>query len=98
MDIADWRKRIDEIDRSLVELLNQRARCALEIGKLKSQNGLPLIEPNREEEVLRQALEANQGPLEKEAISRIFERIVFEGRSLQRHLFDNLDEKSKSKS
>ena len=35
MDIADWRKQIDELDRKLVELLNQRAQCAVEIGKLK---------------------------------------------------------------
>ena len=87
MDISDWRKKIDEIDRSLVKLLNERARCAVEIGKIKRQNGLPIQEPNREQEVLRQALEANQGPLASEAIQRIFERIVAEGRALQQRLF-----------
>jgi chorismate mutase len=87
MDIADWRKKIDEIDRNLVELLNERARCALEIGKIKHRNGLPIREQNREEEVLRQALEANRGPLGEEAIRRVFERIVQEGRGLQRSLF-----------
>src|SRR5579884_1815723 len=35
MKIGDWRRRIDEIDRKLVELLNERSRCALEIGKIK---------------------------------------------------------------
>ena len=35
MTLSDWRRQIDEIDRKLVELLNQRSRCALEIGKLK---------------------------------------------------------------
>jgi chorismate mutase len=34
MDIADWRRQIDEIDRKLVELISQRARAAHEIGKL----------------------------------------------------------------
>ena len=87
MDIFDWRKKIDEIDRSLVKLLNERARCVVEIGEIKRQNGLPIHEPNREQEVLRQALEANQGPLASEAIQRIFERIVAEGRALQQRLF-----------
>ena len=86
MDIADWRKKIDEIDRRLVELLNERARCVTEIGRIKRQNGLPIQEPNREQEVLRHVAEANQGPLEDAALRRVFERIVEEGRSLQRRL------------
>jgi chorismate mutase-like protein len=84
MDIADWRKKIDEIDRSLVRLLNERARCVVEIGKIKRHNGLPIHEPAREQEVLRHALEANQGPLADDALQRVFERIVDEGRSLQK--------------
>ena len=87
MDISDWRKKIDEIDRSLVKLLNERARCAVEIGKIKRQNGLPIQEPNREQEVLRQAFQANQGPLTDQAIQSVFERILEEGRALQRRLF-----------
>jgi len=86
MDISDWRKKIDEIDRSLVKLLNERARCAVEIGKIKRQNSLPIHEPHREQEVLRHVLEANQGPLANEAIQRVFERIVEEGRTLQQRL------------
>ena len=86
MDIADWRKKIDEIDRRLVELLNERARCVAEIGRIKRQNELPIQEPNREQEVLRHVAEANQGPLEDAALRRVFERIVEEGRSLQRRL------------
>lgn len=88
MDIADWRKKIDEIDRSLVKLLNERARCVMEIGKIKRQNGLPIREPIREEEVFRKALEANQGPLDNEALRRVFENIVREGRNLQHTLSD----------
>ena len=88
MDISDWRKKIDEIDRSLVKLLNERARCAVEIGKIKRQNGLPIQEPNREQEVLRQAFRANEGPLTDPAIQRVFERIVEEGRALQKRLFE----------
>ncbi len=91
MDIADWRKKIDEIDRRLVRLLNDRARCVMEIGKLKRQNGLPIVESHREEEVLRHALEANQGPLDDDAIRRVFEGIVREGRDVQQKLFEQAD-------
>ena len=88
MDISDWRKKIDELDRDLVRLLNERARCAVEIGKIKRQNGLPIQEPSREQEVMQQAFDANQGPLPDLAVRRIFERIVEEGRGLQKRLFE----------
>ena len=51
MDIADWRKKIDEIDRKLIELLNQRAAAAQEIGRLKRNTNLPIYEPDRERNV-----------------------------------------------
>ena len=91
MDIAEWRRKIDEIDRRLVELLNERARCVLEIGKIKCQNDLPIQEPHREQEVFRQALEANRGPLGDEALQRVFERILDEGRALQQNIFVEKD-------
>ena len=37
MNIDDWRRRIDEIDRQLVTLLNERSRCAMEIGRIKQE-------------------------------------------------------------
>jgi len=62
MDIADWRKKIDEIDRKLVELLNQRAAAAQEIGRLKRNTNLPIYEPDRERNVFVQVQQENQGP------------------------------------
>jgi chorismate mutase len=84
MSLADWRRRIDEIDRQLVELLNERSKCALEIGKLKQQANLPLYQPDREKEVLRNAEQNNKGPLTDAAIRRLFERIIDEARSAER--------------
>lgn len=98
MDIADWRKKIDEVDRELVRLLNERARCVAEIGKIKRQDGLPIHEPNREQEVLQHALEANQGALEDEALRRIFEKIVEEGKRLQRRVFEGHGAKTRNES
>ncbi len=84
MNIEDWRRKIDEIDRKLVELLNERSRCAVEIGRLKRAAALPLYQPEREREVLEAAERANRGPLPDTAIRRLFERILDEARSVER--------------
>jgi chorismate mutase len=84
MNISDWRRRMDEIDKKLVELLNERCKCALEIGHIKQQSKIPLYQPAREKEVLGNAENNNQGPLSHAAIRRLFERIIDEARSAER--------------
>lgn len=76
MDISDWRRKIDDIDRKLVELLCQRAQAVHEIGKVKSRSGLPVYEPDREKKVFENARSANAGPLSDRDLLRIYERIV----------------------
>lgn len=82
--IEDWRRRIDEIDLLLVELLNERSQCALEIGRLKSASGLPVYQPERERKVLDAVAQASRGPLPPAAVRRLFERILDEARSVER--------------
>jgi chorismate mutase len=84
MDIADWRKRIDEIDRRLVEILNLRAQAAQEIGRLKRQTDLPIYEPDRERIVLTQVQAANHGPLQGRHLVQIYERIMDVMRNIQK--------------
>jgi chorismate mutase-like protein len=84
MNIDDWRHRIDEIDRKLVELLNARSQCALEVGKLKRLARAPLYQPEREREILENVARANSGPLPDTAIRRLFERILDEARAVER--------------
>ena len=84
MSLEDWRRKIDEIDRRLVELLNERSSCVLEIGRLKKIDGMSLYQPERERQVLEAAEKANRGPLSEEAIRRLFERILDEARSVER--------------
>jgi chorismate mutase len=88
-DLDGWRKRIDEIDQQLVKLLNERSRCAVEIGHLKKRFNMPAWQPAREAEILRNVVKANSGPLDDAAIRRLFERIIDEARSLERHAMDN---------
>ena len=62
-NVDDWRRKIDEIDRQLVELLNERSRCVVEIGKIKQTTGDALYQPDREKQVLDGVVSANPGPL-----------------------------------
>ena len=84
MDIADWRKKIDELDRRLVELLSERARAAVEIGRLKRDTNLPIYEPERERTVFENVKEMNRGPLPGREMVRIFERIMDVMRNIQK--------------
>jgi chorismate mutase-like protein len=84
MNLSDWRRRIDEIDKKLVELLNERSQCALETGRIKQASNLPLYQPDRENEVLANVEGHNKGPLTDAAIRRLFERIIDEARSAER--------------
>jgi len=91
MKLEDWRQKINDIDQRLVELLNERSRCVLEIGKLKKVDGSPLYQPDREREVLDAAERANRGPLSEGAIRRLFERILDEARSVERTVMHDED-------
>lgn len=84
MTIEDWRRKIDEIDKKLVELLNERSKCAIQIGKLKHDLDLRVYDPEREREILRRIKEVNQGPLDDEGLQRLFERVIDECRRVER--------------
>jgi chorismate mutase-like protein len=84
MSIEDWRAKIDDIDLRLVELLNDRSRCAIEIGRLKHDLNLRVYDPDREREVIRRVKAANHGPLDDEGLQRLFERIIDECRHIER--------------
>ncbi|HZQ22833.1 MAG TPA: chorismate mutase [Terriglobales bacterium] len=84
MDIAEWRLKIDELDRRLVELLSQRAQAAHEIGRLKRDTNMPVYEPDRERIVFENVQKINPGPLPNREIVRIYERIMDVMRNIQK--------------
>jgi chorismate mutase-like protein len=94
--VEDWRGKIDEIDRRLVELLNERSRCVIEIGRIKQTTGEGLYQPDREKKVLDGVVSANHGPLSDAAIRRLFERILDEARSVERTVMHSGDGKKES--
>jgi len=95
-DLDVWRTKIDDIDLQLVALLNDRARCATEIGRIKLLLGIDAYSPRREEEVMRNITTANRGPLSTQAMRRLFERIIDESRSVER-IFMHEQKKSQSR-
>ncbi len=82
--LAGSRKEIDALDLRLLELLNQRTRVVEGIGRAKESAGLPIYEPKREEDVFRNVIDHNAGPLTADAVKSIFERIIDEMRTLQK--------------
>lgn len=82
--LDEFRVGIDEIDRKIVELLNERTRIVDCIGRTKKESGLPVYEPKREDLVFANVAAANAGPIPQDAVRRIFERIIDEMRTIQR--------------
>ena len=85
--LEELRKDIDRIDEVLVRLLNERARVACEVGRLKKTQGVEVYQPEREKQVLAHVRGvAAEGPLGADAIARLFERIIDEARRLERRV------------
>jgi len=77
-DLSSIRERIDEVDRRIQELINERARFAQQVGLSKGDlsSAVDYYRPEREAEVLRGVLERNEGPLRNEEILRLFREIM----------------------
>ena len=85
--LDELRNDIDRVDEVIVRLLNERARVAVEIGRLKRELNVPIYQPDREKQVLVHVRGvASEGPLGADAIARLFERIIDEARRLERRI------------
>ncbi len=80
------RDAIDRVDAQLVELLNERARLASEVGRLKGEVDAPVLRTEREAEVVRKVASASQGPLTAAALANVFREIMSACRALERPL------------
>ena len=86
MTIDDYRKEINRLDGELLRIFNQRAALALKIGEIKKEHGIAVYDPEREKRIFDAMSRDNPGPLENDAIVRLFERVIDESRSLERIL------------
>ena len=81
--IRELRSRVDQVDRELIRILNERARIVQEIVAIKAERGLPLFDPKREEEIFRRVAEENEGPIYNSSMREIFELILHRIRDLE---------------
>lgn len=87
LNLEALRDEIDKIDEVIVRLLDSRARCAYTVGRLKHELGRPIYEPAREAAVIAHVQRVSEelgGPLDGDAIARLYERIMDEARRIQR--------------
>jgi len=82
--LDEFRHRIDELDRGILDLLSARTQIVEEIGRVKRHLNLPIYEPRREDEVFENVTKHNRGPLGADGVKRIFERVIDEMRTIQR--------------
>ncbi|HXH82283.1 MAG TPA: prephenate dehydratase [Candidatus Tectomicrobia bacterium] len=83
MDLGDWRSRINDLDNQILNLLNQRAEAALEIGDLKRRQQAPSYVPEREAAILQRLRSENRGPLPGDAVTAIWREILSACRALE---------------
>ena len=79
MELSDWRKRIDGIDRQMIDLLNERMQCAHEIGRIKKAAGKPIRDSERERDVFAKTKAYNQelqGPMKDEDIEKLYRLLI----------------------
>jgi chorismate mutase len=82
--LEEHRGQIDDVDRRILLLLNERTMVVEQIGRVKQEMSMPVYEPKREDEVYQNIATHNPGPLPSDAVKRIFERIIDEMRTVQR--------------
>ena len=78
------RKRIDELDAKLLEMLNDRAKCVMKIGEIKQKEKTDVLVPQRETELLERLISINKGPMTNEMVLHIFQEIIDTLKKLQR--------------
>jgi len=83
MRLEDSRKVIDDIDSEIVALLNRRASISRRIGELKTRAGLPVVDLDREEIVLRKIVRDNAGEIDPGSLMRIYREVLEESRRIQ---------------
>jgi len=85
-EIEKLRKKIDRIDSQILELINERARTALEIGRHKRDKKLFFYNPEREREILEKISGLNEGPFPAESVKSIYREIISASRALEEKL------------
>jgi chorismate mutase/prephenate dehydratase len=81
--VDDLRKKIDQVDEKIVELLNERASLAQQVGRTKDLEKEEVYVPSREKQIFQRIAGLNQGPLPEQAIRSIYREVLSASRSLE---------------
>jgi chorismate mutase/prephenate dehydratase len=84
--LKELRVEIDAIDDRILELLNRRAKAAIEVGSIKKERNLKFYVPEREVEILRRLTSVNQGPFPNDGLKAIYREIISASLSLEKPL------------
>ena len=82
--LEKFRARIDELDLELLKLLNERAKCVIEIGKIKHKGKKDILVPLREKELLERLLKINKGPMSDSMVMYLFQQVIDVLKDLQK--------------
>ncbi len=86
MSLKKLRHSIDQIDRKLLSLLNERAALTIRVGKLKKKKGGAIFDPTREREIYEKITRLNRGPLPKETVQAVYREVISGARALEKRL------------
>jgi len=82
--LAELRTEIDGLDARLLDILNARASCSIEVGRIKADSQDQVFKPSREKALLEKLIIENEGPLPEKHLRAIYREILSSSRRLQR--------------
>ena len=82
MEISDWRQKIDEIDKEILELLNNRIECVISVAQLKKEKGIPIYSADREAKIFQKLIDEQKNYLEEDTIKSVFTKIINESKKI----------------
>ncbi|MBN2029899.1 chorismate mutase [bacterium] len=76
LSLDDLRQQIEEIDTQLVDLLRKRMRVVLKIGQVKLEQGIPMQDNKREQNVISHVLTLEHDPIPTDDLNALFKHII----------------------
>ncbi len=96
-ELKDLRKKIDEIDRNIVRLIDERMKVSVKVGEIKKKNNAPIFDPKREKEVIASRISLLENKELSNLITTIYNDIMYTSKQIQKHLIDNSSNKNNNK-
>ncbi|GAA3186574.1 chorismate mutase [Lentilactobacillus kefiri] len=87
-EIQAARERVNDLDKSIVDLLKKRFQASARIGQLKEESAMPVLDNSREKQVLEQVAKLDDDPDTQSYLQNIFQEILKNSRNYQHHLIE----------